>query len=250
VTKELSASGGLVYRAVEISGAPKELEVDIRRELGVSVRRNMYVDVRRDSRDDLFVPRRGSYGVATANYYGGFLGGDENFVKIEASWSSYQVVWPGWISATRLKGGWARPFGESSVVPSLDRLYLGGANTIRGFRENSLGPLAADGAALGAEVALVFNQEFRWRTVQILQPIPLIKDLFRNIPLWQSVFVDVGNGFGDRHEVKLPNMAVSFGTGIQFLSPAGPIRVDYARVVKTERFGYDARWHFTILYAF
>jgi outer membrane protein insertion porin family len=250
ITKELSASGGLVYRSVKISGVPPELEQDIRREAGVSVRRNMFVDVRRDSRDDLFVPRRGSYGVVTANYYGGFLGGDENFAKVEASWSSYQVIWPGWISATRLKGGWARPFGKSELVPSIDRLYLGGANTVRGFRENTLGPLSDDGSALGAEVALVFNQEFRWRTVQIFQPIPLIKELFRNIPLWQSVFVDIGNGFASRHDVKLSNMAVSFGTGIQLISPAGPIRVDYARLVKTKRFSFDDRWHFTILYAF
>jgi outer membrane protein insertion porin family len=249
-SREFSASGGLVYRAVEISGVPKDLEEEIRREAGVSVRRNMYVDARRDSRDDLFVPRRGSYGVITANYYGGFLGGDENFVKIEASWSSYQVVWPGWISATRLKGGWARPFGQSKDVPSLDRLYLGGANSVRGFRENSLGPLGDDGSALGAEVVLVFNQEFRWRTVQIFQPIPFIKELFRNIPLWQSAFVDVGNGFADSREVKFRDMAVSFGTGVQLLSPAGPIRVDYGRVVKTERFSFDDRWHFTILYAF
>ncbi|HEX2896650.1 MAG TPA: BamA/TamA family outer membrane protein, partial [candidate division Zixibacteria bacterium] len=79
---------------------------------------------------------------------------------------------------------------------------------------------------------------------------PLLRDLFKSIPLWQSVFFDMGNGFRDLKDVKMGALAYGYGTGFQFISPAGPIRIDYARRIPTESIGFDSRWHFTILYAF
>lgn len=167
-----------------------------------------------------------------------------SFTKNEVSYASYQIVWPGWISASHFRVGWAESFGSSLVVPSEDRFYLGGANTIRGVPENSLGP------SEGSNIITIANQEFRWRTVQVFQVVPLLKDLLRTMPLYQSVFFDMGNGFGTWREVKFQDFAFSYGTGFQLISPAGPIRVDYGRLIRTHRYQVTHRWHFTILYAF
>ncbi|MFQ6009202.1 MAG: BamA/TamA family outer membrane protein, partial [Candidatus Zixiibacteriota bacterium] len=191
-----------------------------------------------------FIARRGSITDISLEYFGGFLGGDDHFYKLELGWSSYQVVWPGWISATRFKAGFAREFGKSETVPIEDRFYLGGANSVRGFKENTLGP------ALGSNVTFVFNQEFRWRTLQLFQVLPILKDLLRSFPLWQSIFADIGNGFTDISQFKLNSLAYTYGTGLQLVSPAGPIRLDYARRIKTDKIDFDDHWHFTILYAF
>ncbi len=248
--REVKTGLGVEYEEVNIYGVPED-QVELKKEAEeISVRRKLYVTFRRDSRDDIFIARKGSVTDLSMEYFGGFWGGDDHFYKLQASWSSYQVVWPGWISATRFRVGWAEEFGESDEVPVDDRFYLGGANTVRGFRENSLGPVRDDGRPRGANYTFVFNQEFRWKTLQIFRVIPLLNDLLRTFPLWQSVFIDVGNGFTHASEFRLASLAYSYGTGVQIVSPAGPIRVDYARRIKTTKIDFDDRWHFTILYAF
>jgi outer membrane protein assembly complex protein YaeT len=241
---------GTEYRFVKISGASQEIIEEAKTLEGNSARRKLYGSFRRDSRDDIFVPSSGSVTELRGEYYGGFLKGDASFFKVQAEWSRYRKVWPGWISATRLRLGWAEAFGETKSVPLDEALYLGGANTVRGFEENHLGPLREDGTPAGARYIAVFNQEFRWKTVQFLNILPLIGDVFETMPLWQSAFVDVGNGFRNKQVIKLDNVAVSVGSGFQIISPAGPIRFDYARVLDTENFDFAERWHFTILYAF
>ncbi len=241
---------GMEYQFVKISGASDEIVAEARTLEGNSARRKLYASFRRDSRDDIFIPRMGSVTELSGEYFGGFLKGDDSFFKLQAEWSRYRVVWPGWISATRVRGGWAGAFGETPSVPLDEALYLGGANTVRGFEENRLGPLREDGTPEGARYIAVFNQEFRWKTVQVLNVLPFFGDIFATMPLWQSVFVDIGNGFQRTEEMRFDNVAVAYGTGVQIVSPAGPIRFDYARVLDTDNFDYADRWHFTILYAF
>lgn len=242
-------NAGIEYQDVNISGIPKD-EIELRREEQDAVRRRLFFRFNRDTRDDVFLPRRGSMSEIQSFYFGGFLGGDESFYHVEASWATYRVIWPGWISATRFWGGNVREFGDSKEVPREDRFYLGGANTVRGFPERSLGPVRPDGEPDGANVMAVFNQEFRWKTLQVFQVVPILSGLFRNFPLWQSVFIDIGNGFRQRSDLRSDNLAYTYGTGIQLISPAGPIRLDYARRIKTDNIDEGDRWHFTILYAF
>jgi len=240
---------GVEYESLKLSDFPEDQPIaDVNR--AVSGRRLLFSAFRYDSRDNLFIPSRGSRAELDLRYVGGFLGGDDNFYKVEASWSTFQVVWPGWISATRIKGGVVEPFGESDSLLTDDRLLIGGASDVRGYQQNRLGPLDDLGNPRGAQYTVIFNQEFRWKTVQIFNDMPLLGPLLRDFPLWQSLFVDIGNGFRDKENIKLSEMAVSYGTGLQILSPAGPIRLDYARRLPTDRYGFDDRWHFTILYAF
>ncbi len=249
-SREVRGAFGMEYESVEIFGVPEDEVQFLKDEQGIEVRRNVYLAFRRDSRDHIFIPRRGSLTDLRIEFYGGFLGGDNHFTKVEASWSSFQIVWPGWISATRFKAGWAQPFSPSKEVPIIDRFYLGGANSIRGFKVNSLGPTLPDGTLEKANFIALFNQEFRWQTLQVFQFIPLLKDVLGVWPLWQSVFFDMGNGYRKPEEMSLDNLAYSYGAGVQIVSPAGPIRVDYARRIKTETIAFDYRWHFSILYAF
>jgi outer membrane protein insertion porin family len=247
--EQLLVNTGLEYNNVEITDFELGDEDSLRQIEGISERRKLYFAIRSDTRDNIFLPSRGALIDFSADYFGGFLGGDNDFYRVEAAWSTYQVVWPGWTYAIRLKGGIAHEFGDTDLVPKEELLYLGGANTIRGFAENTLGPIRDDGSAEGANISFIFNQEFRWKTIQFLN-IPLLKSLFRSLPQWQSIFMDIGNGFRNRREIKFENMAISYGTGFQIVSPAGPIRIDYARRIRTKRYEVDSRWHFTILYAF
>lgn len=235
MTEKLRLLTGLKYEQVNIYGVSEAAEEQIRKEEGISVRRKLHLNIIRDSRNNIFIPSRGSLTGLMFEYIGGFLGGDDSFYKLEASWSRYQRLWPGWISASHVRMGFLQETGKSEVVPSDDRYYIGGANTIRGFSENTLGPKSELGNPAGADMIIIANQEFRY---------PIFGKL------WGSIFTDAGNGYRNRADIKWNNLAVSYGLGVQFISPAGPIRLDYARRVRVRNIEPGYKIHFTILYAF
>ncbi len=226
---------GFEYKSVKISGLSEEDQVLLKQEEELSNRRKLYLTVQRDSRDNILMPTDGSVSRLNYEYVGGFLSGDNSYTYGEASWSRYRKVWPGWIQATRIKAGYVKEFGSSETVPVDARFYIGGANSIRGFRENQLGPLLEENKPEGANIIVICNHEYRY---------PIFGKF------WGSIFGDMGNGFRNQEEIAWDHLALSYGLGIQFISPAGPIRFDYARRVKTSAYSSGYRFHFTILYAF
>lgn len=232
------------YESVNIYGIGEDQAIVIRDQEEISIRRKLTATLVRDTRLDKFIPRSGSFTTYYAQYVGGFLGGDNSFVKFEFSWARYQPLVGPIIFATRLKSGLVQEFGSSASVPTNDRFYLGGANSIRGFRENSIGVRefdsissapAVDTTNIGSRVYLIFNSELRF---------PLMWKF------WGSAFTDIGNGWEDISGIHPDDLLFSFGGGLQFISPAGPIRVDYAHHLENGFYQEDDRWHITILYAF
>ncbi len=223
------------YENVNIFGIEPEDLPQFRTEEGIRVRRKIDVTLVRDTRLDKFMAKNGSFTTCFAQFAGGFLGGDDSFMKLEFSWARYQLAVGQTVYATRLKAGWVKEFGESHEVPTADRFYLGGANSIRGFRENSIGPRNEYGTNVGANAYAIFNQELR---------APLFWKF------WGSVFSDLGNGWDSFSAVKIEDILFSYGLGLQFISPAGPIRLDYAHRLENGVYREDDRFHFTILYAF
>ncbi|MCP4568043.1 MAG: BamA/TamA family outer membrane protein [FCB group bacterium] len=239
-SQELSAmvTGG--YENINIYGVDT-LEAAAIRDT-VRARRKLGVTLIRDSRLDKFVPKSGSFTTYFAEYVGGFLGGDDGFLKLEFSWARYQQAIGPAVFATRIKAGWIKESGDANSVPIEDRFFLGGANSIRGFRENSIGPRkegindpTIDSTNVGANAYAVFNQELRFPVYG---------------KLWASIFTDMGNGWKSFSDAQPSNILFSYGMGIQFLSPAGPIRLDYARRLENGIYTEDDRFHITILYAF
>ncbi len=229
------------YENVNIYGVDKAEATLIRQEQNISIRRKLTGTLSRDTRLDKFVPTGGAFTTYFVQYVGGLLGGDDSFTKLECSWARYQPAVGRAIYATRIKGGWAKSFGRSTAVPTEDRFYLGGANSIRGFRENSIGPRGdisnptEDSTNIGANAYAVFNQEIR---------VPLFWKF------WGSVFTDMGNGWESFSAARPENVLFAYGVGLQFLSPAGPIRLDYARRLENGIYRQGHRFHITILYAF
>ena len=99
---KVKSLAGFEYESVKISGLSLEDQILLKQEKKLSNRRRFYLTVNRDSRTNPFVPTGGSLTNFGLEYAGGFLGGDDSFWKVDASWSRYQRFWPGWISATRL----------------------------------------------------------------------------------------------------------------------------------------------------
>jgi outer membrane protein insertion porin family len=152
----------------------------------------------RDTRDDFFNPTTGGEVSASVQYAGGVLGGDYNFVKYQLSLSRLFAVAEGHVAGVRLMVGTS-----TGDLPSQELFRVGGTDTIRGIRDNSL---AGDKMA-------VANVEYRFDLAKSLQGV---------------VFVDAGNAFAKGTSFGLDGMKVGYGVGVRFtLVPGFTLRLDY-----------------------
>jgi outer membrane protein insertion porin family len=153
-----------------------------------------------DTRDDLFNPRTGNYVSGSYQNAGGILGGDNQFNKAQLEMRHYIPVMKNKTIALRLWGGVL-----DGSSPSTDYFYVGGADTIRGYQENSF---------YGSRM-IVMNAEFRF-------PIAKLKILNG------AIFADAGNAWFPGGPSQLWTDA---GVGIRLVFPTlglGVIRIDYA----------------------
>jgi translocation and assembly module TamA len=65
-----------------------------------------------------------------------------------------------------------------------------------------------------------------------------------------SIFIDGGKAYARLSEITPLSLRFSTGLGIQFFTPVGPIRLDYAIRLKKQFDLGAGLFHFAILYAF
>jgi outer membrane protein insertion porin family len=185
----------------------------------------------RDKRDFYFNPQQGSYISANAAYSGGILGGDDHYYALGGSYQSYRRLTRKTVFAWRFMTGYADPFDETEEtgLPIEARYFAGGGNSVRGFRENSLGPRDEFGVAVGGSVLMLTNFELRF-------PIPLLERYnFSGV-----VFIDGGNVWKNLDDITIERFKPAsggqtanvldymygFGFGVRYNTPVGPIRLD------------------------
>ncbi len=187
---------------------------------------------KRDKRKNIFNPQNSSYTDVSLSFsYSrgkNELGALEinRYVTIVASWKRYQpfrpkvLHFPRWhfTFATRVKGGAILEPGGNGTIPFDDRFFLGGATTVRGYHEQMLGPglvYDANGKILkaaGGKAMFVANAELRM-------------PLFWFVVL--ETFVDAGNVWAELNRVNPLEIKFTTGAGLAFMTPLGPIRIDY-----------------------
>jgi outer membrane protein insertion porin family len=226
------------YQVVNIFDVPKEKVEDIKKELGINVRRKLILSGEKDTRGNIFIPLSGSFTQIYAEQVGWFLGGDNHFFKSIFSWCRYNRLGkPGVLNvlATRIKLGYIERLKKTEYVPTYDRFYIGGATTVRGYAENSLGPKDSEGNPLGGKVMLIGNIEWR-------------RELF-----WKfgyTLFADAGNLWSETKEVNPKDLKLTAGLGLEFFTPVGPLRLDYGQRIIRGEDPKGGEVHFSILYAF
>ncbi|MFA5353625.1 MAG: outer membrane protein assembly factor BamA, partial [Thermodesulfovibrionales bacterium] len=165
----------------------------------------------RDTRDNYLDPTRGSKNAVYMTFAG--LGGSNAFIKgvMETSW--YFPVFD--VTTVHLRGiaGFATGiFGKE--LPLYERFYVGGINTVRGIEYGKGGPLDPNtNEAYGGEKELVLNAEY------IFPILPEYK--FKGL-----VFFDAGRAY-DANETFGSDLRYTAGAGIRWVSPMGPIRIEW-----------------------
>jgi outer membrane protein assembly factor BamA len=188
----------------------------------------------RDTRDDLLDPTRGTFLSGEGSVAARALGGEVGFVKTYVQGFTFHRL-PGRrpvVFASRAAVGLANGFprevqpidadgnpipGPPEVVddlPASERFFAGGDTTIRGYALDSVGApntITSSGFPTGGNAVLLLNGELRF-------------------PVWRDIgavlFVDGGNVFRRVNEFDFGELRGSYGFGLRYKSPVGPIRVD------------------------
>jgi outer membrane protein insertion porin family len=171
--------------------------------------------------------------------------GTEQYFRTTADAVYYRSIFEDVVASIGGSIGAVIPYGGSSL--RLNNLFFVGGDNLRGFAVGGIGPrdsITSD--ALGGTY-------FYTGTSEISFPLGLPKE----IGILGKAFVDVGSLWGLGGPAQFSNtvltsntMRVSTGLGVQWASPFGPIRIDYAFPLvqdtwdKTEniRFGFGTRF--------
>jgi len=183
-----------------------------------------------DRRDDFFFPTRGGVYRLELENSGGIFGGDTDFYRVTGEFQYYHPLYWKIVGRVRLLLGLVEGYGGQEV-PIWERYYVGGIRTIRGFEYGEAGPEDETGEIIGSKLETVANLEVLF---------PLREDMgIRGV-----FFFDIGKGF-DEVEDMFP-LRTSAGFGIRWLSPLGPLRLDYGYNLSPEDDEDDARFHFFV----
>lgn len=198
-----------------------------------------------DTRDSLFLTRRGELLELTGFVGGGFLGGDVQDYGISLEGAKYFPL--PWDLIFLAKGqiavvdGWGPnqsgdDAGYGNGVPIFDRLYLGGANNMRGFNFREVGPVDEYDNPIG-------GNSLAYLTLEITFPIvSRVRGAF---------FSDAGFVNADAYDFGTSGYNVDVGFGLRLDLPIGPIRVDYGIPIVYDSWnGPPGKFNFNIGYQF
>ena len=223
-------SVSLVGRAerVEIFNVSEFASLYVKEQEGIRDTISLSLGFARDTRDDYYAPTKGSRHSLTMENAGWILGGDNTFFKAIGDTDWYFPLPLKTVLHLRGRAGFVEGY-DGKDVPIYERFYIGGINTIRGFEYGEAGPEDEFGQIIGAERMVIFNAE-------------LIFPLSRELGLRAAVFYDGGGGWNQ----KFDKWRHSVGVGIRWLSPAGPIRIDWGYNLNLQDDERRSVWDFTV----
>ena len=188
-----------------------------------------------DTRDNPFYPQRGIFSGISVKFTSPVFLSETDFLKLSFYGNFFQKITEGIVFAASLRGGVAQGFFETNELPIVERFFLGGSTTVRGYAQDTLGPKGSDGNATGGNAFLMENLELR-------------TSLGKGIGV--VAFVDGGNVWQKVNEMGLTDLKFTTGLGLRYDTPVGPIRVDYGAKLQREKGESSGELHFSIGHAF
>lgn len=220
----------LVYRLefADIYDVSNFASNDIKEEEGKSTTSSITSSLYRDTTDNRLDPSKGS--VAEVSWELAGLGGDEKFSKYVLD---YRHFWPAFLGTV------VSAHGQIGYVHSVDnddppideRFFLGGINTLRGFEPREVGPRDEYGDYTGGDVEAYGNLE-------LIVPLGGKETGVKGV-----AFFDVGNAWDENY---FSDWRYSVGAGIRWLSPLGPLRLEWGYNLDPYEWEDDSRLDFMI----
>lgn len=211
-----------------------------------------------DRRDDIIDPHRGFFTSASVEYAFPLFSAKAGFLKEYLQGAYYLPIGEKTVLAFSGRIGFIQPYAkredsdELLGVPLSERFTAGGETTHRAFALDRLGNTCDDPREpedceptllmtkngrvlpLGGNSLFLANAEYRF---------PIFG------PVGGAVFADVGNVFAGSR-IKFDQLRYGGGIGLRYLSPVGPLRIDFAMPVRAYEWEDRYQYFITLGYAF
>lgn len=170
-----------------------------------------------DKRNNYLDPTKG-FLLSTSVEYAGLFAGNTDFIKYNATAKSWIPFWKSTYFAARANYGLLHLIDAGDDLVVEERFFLGGPNTLRGFRYRRVGPRRPTDT--GGYVIIGGVQ-------QILASLDFVVPLSKTVGLKAVAFFDIGNSFDqDEFSLNPSNLRKDAGFGIRWISPLGPMKLD------------------------
>jgi len=230
---DISAGLGYRFESVGITGITSPLTVyDIRRYKGYSQTSEVAPSIRRFTVNNPIDPRSGSVQTLTVELAG--LGGSNYFVKgVFHTRYFFSFIdnpeFGNWVYSIGGDYGIGNNLrsGTAGELPLFERFFpggVGGGGDVRGYELYRLGP----------QVVLYnkFGQPISYQQVggsrEILLSNEVTFPILEGLGVRGVVFLDAGNSFRLSDSFTLKKLQASYGFGIRWRSPFGPLRIEFA----------------------
>ncbi len=225
INEEWSQRLRYLLRQDVVEGISPTASLAIQQQAGTTMTSLVGQDLTYDLRDNKIEPTKGFFARLSTDYAG--LGGDLIYAKARLTSGVFVPVSENIVGSLVVNGAIIDGLGDP--VRITDRFFLGGDN-LRGFRSGGVGPRdVATGDALGGKMTYYGTLQFRF-------PLGLPDEL----GISGSLFTD----FGSLTEIDEtgptifdePSLRASWGVGLAWKSPIGPMNLDFAWPLQQEDF--------------
>jgi translocation and assembly module TamA len=177
------------------------------------------VSLRYDSTDDILNPTRGFRLSASATPYPSVFG-NVGFTKAAIAGSTYYALDDNANYILAARAGFGSIFANTvglAAIPANYRIYEGGLATVRGYREQTIGPSSPSGYTIGGLSGYNATIEARIKITDVIGVAP---------------FFDIGGAFTNSTPIaSRGDTRMGAGVGLLYYTPIGPIRLDVAHAL-------------------
>lgn len=182
----------------------------------------------RDTRDRFAFPRKGMY--QRFGLDGNIANNDYPYFTLGYNAEAYVPLGGEWVFGASASVDYGKGYGDFETLPFYDRFYAGGVGSVRGFNGQSLGPKDSNEDSAGGDFRVL-------GTVELLFPPPFsTKDENDPTPrsTRMSAFIDAGNVFATHDDFDADDLRLSYGLGLTWLAPVGPLKFSIAKPFEKE----------------
>ena len=222
-------------RSDDVSGVSPTASRLIERQQGTTTTSAVAHVLDYDLRDSRIDPTEGYFARFRQEVAG--VGGDTNFLKNTLTYGYFYPLEDEWVLSAVTRTGHIVRLDEP--VRIVDRFFLGGRR-FRGFDPSGIGPRdRRTGDALGGNLFYTVTGELGF-PIGFAEDLNLRGSLFTDMGSLATID-DTGPEIQDEGSLRL-----SVGAGLNFLTPLGPIRLDFARALLKEDFDRTETFRFSL----